>query len=173
KDRIDNLTGVIFARDILDVPDTLANIGQFIRKAVFVPELKRADDLLISFQKTRDSIAIVVDEYGGSVGIITLEDILEEVVGEIRDEYDSETGQFVRLGKNRFLVNAAMEIEHANEKMNLNLPKEDYETIGGFLLKQMGKIPKKGETIIYKNIKYTIMQSNNRTIKEILIETQD
>ena len=170
KDRIDNLTGVIFARDLLDAPDIPAKIGQFMRKAVFVPELKRADDLLISFQKTHDSIAIVVDEYGGAVGIISLEDILEEVVGEIRDEYDSETGQFVSLGKNRFLVNAAMEIEHANEKMNLNLPKEDYETIGGFLLKQMGKIPKKGEIIIYKNVKYTIMQSSNRAINEILIE---
>ena len=170
KDRIDNLTGVIFARDLLDVPDTLAKIGQFMRKAVFVPELKRADDLLLSFQKTHDSIAIVVDEYGGAVGIITLEDILEEVVGEIRDEYDMETGQFVRLGENRFLVNAAMEIERANEKMNLNLPKEDYETIGGFLLKQMGKIPKKGETLIYKNVKYTVMQSSNRAINQILVE---
>ncbi|MEA3416798.1 MAG: hemolysin family protein [Thermodesulfobacteriota bacterium] len=170
KDRIDNLTGVIFARDLLDVPDTLTKIGQVMRKAVFVPELKRADDLLLSFQKTHDSIAIVVDEYGGAVGIITLEDILEEIVGEIRDEYDMETGQFVNLGKNRFLVNAAMEIERANEKMNLNLPKEDYETIGGFLLKQIGKIPKKGETLIYKNVKYTVMQSSNRTINEILVE---
>ncbi len=170
KDRIDNLTGVIFARDLLDVPDILAKIGQFMRKAVFVPELKRADDLLVLFQKTHDSIAIVVDEYGGAVGIITLEDILEEVVGEIRDEYDSERGQFVSLGENRFLVNAAMEIEHANEKMNLNLPKEDYETIGGFLLKQMGKIPKKGETLIYKNVKYTVMQSSNRAINQILVE---
>lgn len=173
KDRIDNLTGVIFARDLLDVPDILAKTGQFMRKAVFMPELKRADDLLLWFQKTHNSIAIVVDEYGGSVGIITLEDILEEVVGEIRDEYDSETGQFVSLGKNRFLVNAAMEIEHANEKMNLNLPKEDYETIGGFLLKQTGKIPKKGETIIYKNVKYTVMQSSNRAINKILVEKVD
>ncbi|MDO9566501.1 MAG: hemolysin family protein [Candidatus Desulfaltia sp.] len=173
KDRIDNLTGIIFAKDLLDIdtPDTLKKIGQFMRQGVFVPEFKRAGDLLISFQKTHDSIAIVVDEYGGAVGIITLEDILEEVVGEIRDEYDIEKGQFVRLGKNRFLVNAAMEIKHANRKMNINLPKEDYETIGGFLLKQTGKIPKKGETIIYKNIKYTVMQSSKRTIKEILIET--
>ena len=170
KDRIDNLTGVIFARDLLDASDTLAKIGQFMRKAVFVPELKRADDLLLSFQKTHDSIAIVVDEYGGAVGIITLEDILEEVVGEIRDEYDSERGQFVSLGENRSLVNAAMEIEHANEKMNLDLPKEDYETIGGFLLKQMGKIPKKGEALIYKNVKYTVMQSSNRAINQILVE---
>ena len=170
KDRIDNLTGVIFARDLLDVPDTLTKIGQFMRKAVFVPELKRADDLLISFQKTHDSIAIVVDEYGGAVGIITLEDILEEVVGEIRDEYDSETGQFVSLGKNRFLVNSTMEIEKINERLELNLPKEDYETIGGFLLKRMGKIPQKGEIIIYKNVKYTIMESSNRAINQILVE---
>ncbi|MCK4467584.1 MAG: hypothetical protein KAU60_04450, partial [Desulfobacterales bacterium] len=77
-----------------------------------------------------------------------------------------------RLGENRFLVNAAMEIEHANEKMDLNLPKEDYETIGGFLLKQMGKIPKKGETLIYRNIKFTIGLADKRSIHEVIVDIE-
>ena len=170
KERIDNLTGTIHAKDLLDVHDIQMHIGQYIRKPIYVPEFKRADELLILFQKTRNSIAIVVDEYGGSAGVITIEDILEEVVGEIRDEYDMETRQLVMLGKNRFLVKAVMEIESANEKMNLNLPKEDYETIGGFLLKHLGKIPRKGETFTYKNIKFTVTQSSKKTIREIIIE---
>jgi len=170
KERIDNLTGTIYAKDLLDVHDIQMHIGQYIRKPIYVPEFKRADKLLVLFQKTRNSIAIVVDEYGGAAGIITIEDILEEVVGEIRDEYDMETGQLVMLDKNRFLVKAGMEIESANEKMNLNLPKEDYETIGGFLLKQLGKIPQKGETFTYRNIKFTVVQSGKRAIREIIVE---
>lgn len=173
KERIDNVIGVIYAPDLLGLSDSREEIGRFIREAPFVPELKRADDLLVSFQKTRNSIAIVVDEYGGSVGIITIEDILEEVVGEIRDEYDHEVRQPVRIGKNRFLVNARTEIEEINERLELNLPKEDYETIGGFLLKRMGKIPQKGETFIYRNIKFTISLSDKRSIHEIIVETLD
>jgi len=135
-----------------------------------MPELKRVDDLLISFQKSHDSIAIVVDEYGGSVGIITIEDILEEVVGDIRDEYDKEISKIIKLNDNKFLINARMEIEDINEQLNINLPKEDYETIGGFLLKHMGKIPKKGDKFIYKNIKFTIMLSSKKSIHEIVVE---
>jgi len=170
KNRIDDFTGIIFARDLLDAQDISAKINGFMRDVIFVPELKKADELLIFFQKTHNSIAIAVDEYGGSVGIITLEDILEEVVGEIRDEHDSEPGQFVRLDKNRFLVNARMEIRNVNEIMNLNLPKNNYETIGGFLLKKMGKIPKNKETILYKNVKYTVVQSSKKAINKILVE---
>jgi putative hemolysin len=104
------------------------------------------------------------------VGIITIEDIIEEVVGEINDEYDDDTKQFIRLGENKFLVNARMEIEHANEIMNLRIPKEDYETIGGFLLKQMGKIPGKGETVMFDNVRFTIRSSGKKSIHTIIVE---
>jgi len=173
KDRIDNLAGIIHFLDLLHAHDSKAKIEQFIRKVPIVPELKRIDDLLLSFQKSHNSIAIVVDEYGGSVGIITIEDILEEVVGDIRDEYDRELSKIIKLNDNKFIVNARMEIEDINEQLKLNLPKEDYETIGGFLLKYMGKIPQKGEKFIYKNIKFTIMLSSKRSIHEIVMDIED
>ena len=170
KDRIDNFTGIIHFLDLLHAHDSKAKIEQFIRKVPIIPELKRVDDLLISFQKSHNSIAIVVDEYGGSVGIITIEDILEEVVGDIRDEYDKEISKIIKLNDNKFLINARMEIEDVNEQLKINLPKENYETIGGFLLKHMGKIPQKGEKFIYKNIKFTIILSSKKSIHEIVVE---
>ena len=170
KGRIDNLIGIIQPFDLIHITDGNAPIGPFIREVPYVPELKKAHDLLVLLQKTRNSIAIALDEYGGTVGIITIEDILEEVVGEINDEYDDDSKQFVRLGGNKFLVNARMEIEHANEMMNLRITKEDYETIGGFLLKQMGKIPRKGESILFDNIRFTIRSSSKKSIHTVIVE---
>jgi len=169
KDRIDNLVGVIHAFDLIGVTDPSLPIKHCIKNVPFVPELKRADDLLVFFQKERESIAIVVDEYGGAVGVVTIEDLLEEVVGEISDEHDQDKKNLARLGNNIFLVNACMEVEDVNERLNLQIPKEDYETIGGFILKQMGKIPVKGETLRYKNIIFTIKCADKRSIKEIII----
>jgi CBS domain containing-hemolysin-like protein len=170
KGRIDNLIGIINPFDLVHITDENAPIIPFIREVPFVPESKKAHDLLVLLQKTKNSIAIALDEYGGSVGIITIEDIIEEVVGEINDEYDDETKQFTRLGENKFLVNARMEIEHANEIMNLRIPKEDYETIGGFLLKQMGKIPGKGEYVLFENTKFTVRSSGKKSIHTIIVE---
>lgn len=170
KNRIDNLIGIIHVLDLLHAHDSKVKIEQFIRKVPIEPELKRVDDLLLLFQKSHNSIAIIVDEYGGSTGIITIEDILEEVVGEIHDEYDKEISKIIKLNNNKFIVNARMEIEDINDQLKLNLPKEDYETIGGFLLKHMGKIPQKGEKFLYKNIKFTIMLSSKRSIHEIVVE---
>jgi putative hemolysin len=172
KGRIDNLIGIIHPFDLINIADENAPIGPFIREVPFVPESKKAHDLLVMLQKTKNSIAIALDEYGGTVGIITIEDILEEVLGEINDEYDDDTKQFVRLGENRFLVNARMEIEHANEIMNLTIPKEDYETIGGFLLKQLGKIPRKGESVLFDNTRFTIRSSGKKSIHTVIVEIQ-
>ncbi len=170
KGRIDNLVGIIHPFDLIHMTDENAPIVQFIREVPFVPESKKAHDLLVLLQKTKNSIAIALDEYGGTVGIITIEDILEEVVGEINDEYDDDTKQFVRLGENKFLVKARMEIEHANEIMKLKIPKEDYETIGGFLLKQLGKIPRKGESLLFDNIRFTIRSSGKKSINTVIVE---
>ncbi|WP_435550144.1 hemolysin family protein [Desulfobacterium sp. N47] len=173
KSRIDNLIGIIHPIDLIHIKDIDAAINPFIREVPYVPESTKAHDLLTLLQRTRNSIAIVLDEYGGTVGIITIEDILEEVVGEINDEYDDDKKQFIRFEENKFLVNARMEIENANEIMNIDIPKEDYETIGGFLLKLMGKIPKKGETVIYKDIKFTVRSSGKKSIHSIIVEIVD
>ncbi len=169
KNRVDNLIGIIHAFDLIGLQDTSSPIKSLIKTVPFVPELKRTDDLLVSFQNSKDSIAIVVDEYGGAVGVITIEDILEEVVGEIFDEHDQDIKQLSRIDNNIFLVKAGMEIEDLNDRLKLSLPKEDYETIGGFLLKHMGKIPAIGETFKYKHIMFTIKRASARSIHEIII----
>ena len=169
QDRVDNLIGIVHAFDLIDINKDL-KIRKIVRKVPFVSELQRAEEVLISLQKNRDSIAVVVDEYGGCVGIITIEDILEEVVGEIMDEYDVQEGGIIRLDKNRFLINADIEIEFFNEKFKLNIPKYDYETIGGFLLKNMGRIPFQGESFNYNNLEFYIHRAGRKSIKKVVVK---
>jgi putative hemolysin len=115
----------------------------------------------------------VVNEYGGTIGMVTIEDILEEVVGEIYDEYDKEEHFFVRTGKNRYLVNARMEIDELNDHLRLELPKEDYETVAGFLLKHMERIPRVGEHYQFENMEFAITKADRRSIKEVSITIAD
>lgn len=171
--RIDNLVGVVHAFDLLEAADGKSPIEPLIREIPFIPEFKRADDLLLSLQKTRNSMAIVVDEYGGAVGIVTVEDILEEVVGEIHDEYDRFVKQLIRIERNRYLVNARIEVEIINERLNLGLPEGDYETLGGFLLHYMGRIPRQGETFRYGNATFTIRSASKRAIHQVIIELSE
>jgi len=170
QDRVDNLIGIVHAFDLIDINGKDLKIRKIVRNVPFVSELQRAEEVLISLQKNRDSIAVVVDEYGGCVGIITIEDILEEVVGEIMDEYDVKEGGIIRLDKNRFLINADIEIEFFNEKFKLNIPKYDYETIGGFLLKNMGKIPFQGESFNYNNLEFYIHRAGRKSIKKVVVK---
>lgn len=169
KNRIDNLTGIIHALDILNT-DHKTPVQNVIREVPFVPELKKTGDLLIYLQKSKQSIAIVVDEYGGAAGIITVEDILEEVVGEIRDEYDLDIKEIVMISSTTYKVKAGIEIDDLNEKLPLSLPKDNYETLAGFLLKYMGRIPRKGETFTYHQILFTIAAVSKRAIHEVIIE---
>jgi CBS domain containing-hemolysin-like protein len=169
-ERIDNLIGIIHALDILDIVDHQRPVKPFIREVPFVPELKKTGDLLIFLQKSRNSIAIVVDEYGGVAGIITIEDILEEVVGEIRDEYHSERTDIVEITSNQFKVRAGVEIDYLNDRLKIQIPKDNYETLGGFLLKQMGKVPREGESYRFENMGFTIVSSSRRAIHQVIIE---
>lgn len=171
--RIDNIIGIVHTFDLIDLTNKETPIEPYTKEAPYVPELQRADSLLIFLQKTRNSMAVVVDEYGGAVGIITIEDILEEVVGEISDEYDRKVRQLIKLDNNRFLSNARIEIDTINEYLKIDLPKEDYETLGGFLLKRMGRVPQSGESYSFKNLKFTIKRSSKRSILEVLVQISE
>ena len=169
-DRIDNIIGIVSSFDLLGAPQTKHSLKSLIRMVPFVPESKPIDELLIELQKKRTHLAIAVDEYGGTVGIITIEDILEEIVGEIKDEYDTAKRAYRKIGWNRYRVNARMEIDQIREEISLSLPDGDYETLGGFLLVQFEHIPKPGETVTYKNYTFTIESSDERSIGEVRIK---
>lgn len=169
KDRIHDLTGVVRAFDILSVTDPQTPIEPFVREVPYVPEMKKLEDLLLFLQKQRKSMAIVVDEYGGTTGIITVKDILKEVVGDIRDENDPEDRNVVRLGKNKFKVNARTEIDVLNDQLHLNIPRDSYETLGGFILKQMGRIPKPGEHFVWNDVTIRVSQAGKRSVNEAII----
>jgi len=142
---IDNIIGVVLAKDLFKFPNSLDEI---ISEVKHYPETKKAFDLLQVFRATHSSIAIVIDEYGGTAGLVTLEDLVEELFGEIYDEFDlDEEKQFVDLGDDTYLINARAEIDELNEKFGLNMRDGDYTTLGGFILHELGHIPKTGESV--------------------------
>jgi len=168
-----NIIGIVHAFDLLTAQQKTQSLKDIMRPAPYVPNTAPVDELLKQLRTKGNSIAIVVDEYGGTIGIVTIEDILEEVVGEIYDEYDKEEHFFVKIGKNKYLVNARMEIDELNDHLKLQLPKDDYETVGGFLLKHMEKIPRIGETFQFANLKFIITEADKRSIKKVSITIRD
>ncbi len=170
--RIDNIIGVLHSFDLLGEMDTSQSIKKFIHPARYAPESKRADQLLVEMQQLGIHMVVVVDEYGGAVGIITLEDLLEEVVGEIEDEFAIDISQFKKLREGVYLVNARMEIEALNENLGLNLPSGNYHTLGGFLIKQAGDLPHNGERIRYHNLLFIIRNADLRAIKEVEVHVE-
>lgn len=174
EDNIDNIVGLVYAKDLL--PEIGKNPEDFrlrekIRKAYFVPETKPLRSLLHEFQNQKLHIAVVLDEYGGTAGIVTLEDILEELVGEIADEYEeTPTQPAKKIDENTIEADARTSVDDLNDEFQLDLPEEDdYETIGGFVFSRLGYIPKTGETFDYKNIKFEVTSAEARKIKRIKI----
>ena len=142
-----------------------------MRKAYFVPETKPLRTLLHEFQNQKLHIAVVLDEYGGTAGIVTLEDIIEELVGEIADEYEETPPKPVKkIDQNTIEADARTYVDDLNDQFELNLPEdEDYDTIGGFVFSHLGYIPKTGESFEYENLKFTIASAEARRIKRVKI----
>jgi len=172
---IDNIIGLVYAKDLLG--EIGKDPAQFklrdtIREAYFVPETKLLRVLLHEFQNQKLHIAVVLDEYGGTAGIVTLEDILEELVGEITDEYEEIPPEPIRrIDADTVEVDARTYIDDVNDEFELNLPEEeDYDTIGGFVFSRLGYIPKTGEVFDHENLKFTITAAETRRIKRIKIQ---
>ena len=165
--RIDNLIGVLHDFDLLGEAGPDRPIREFMRSVTYVPELKKIDRLLSEMQRQGIHLAAVVDEYGGAVGIVTIEDLLEEIVGEISDEFDQEVAPFKKLGEDHYLISAKTEIKALNETLHLELPTGDYETLAGFLISELGDLPRAGEQLQYRNLKFTVRQAEARAVKEV------
>jgi CBS domain containing-hemolysin-like protein len=169
EERESNVVGVVAAMDILSRGTEAATIGELARQPYFVPETKRIDDLLREMQRHRIHMAIVVDEYGGSTGIVTLEDIVEEIVGEIQDEHDRTPASVERLPDGSYLVAGRTNIDELNEALDWSLPKQDYETVAGLVLATLGRIPRVGEELQIPGYSITVMEADARRIVAVKI----
>jgi putative hemolysin len=172
---IDSIVGMLYAKDLLSLigrNPAPFNLREIMRKPYFVPESKSLRDLLHDFQTSKLHIAIILDEYGGTAGLISIEDILEELVGEITDEYeDSAPETFKKIDENSVDVDARTNIEDVNSELEIELPEEeDYETLGGFVFSHLGYIPKTGESFEYKDLKLTITQAEPRSVRRVKIQ---
>lgn len=154
KNNIDSITGIVHVKDLFleeVCGEEITNLSQFARKAYFIPETKKIDELLREFKRDKNHMAIVVDEYGGTAGLVTLEDILEEIVGEIQDEYDMEVPPIQRLDDRTYRVDANVSIENLNEELGTQITEKGFETVGGLIYDLVGSVPEEGKVIEYKS----------------------
>lgn len=157
EDDLDNIKGFILAKDLFSNPIQIRDI---IRETQFYPETKKSLEILNEFLTNNDSIAVVVDEFGGTAGIVTMEDIIEELFGDINDEYDVEEVVCRKISKDSYIISGKVEIDHINEKYKLNIPVGDYETIAGFIIDKIGHIPRANETLKINNYLFLIIRAD-------------
>jgi CBS domain containing-hemolysin-like protein len=168
---LDNISGFVFVKDLvaLDMSDETRAITPLMRPAVIVPESKRVPELLKQFQRQQTQIAVVVDEYGGTAGIVTIEDLLEEIVGEIRDEYDVETEPIVEEGRGRFVFKGKVDIDEVASRLNVQIAREGFETVGGYLLTHLGRVPAVGERLDVDGLHVEVLDVERRRISKVRI----
>mgnify|MGYP001817159059 CR=1 FL=1 len=168
------VVGILLAKDLLqycsgDAPRF--KMRDIVRSAVFVPESKRLNVLLREFRASRNHMAIVIDEYGNAAGLVTIEDVLEQIVGEIEDEYDFDEGAFIlRRGPNKYTVKAHTTIEDFNEYFDVHFDHSDYDTIGGLTVNAFGHLPERGESVIAEGFRFTVVRADSRKVRLLDVE---
>ena len=169
----DNIIGILLAKDLLRYyAGEEFEVRDMLRPAVFVPESKRLNVLLRDFRSNRNHIALVVDEYGGVCGMVTIEDVLEQIVGEIEDEYDFDEDEdnIISVGKGSWRIKAATEIADFNTVLGSEFSDEEYDTVGGLVLKAAGQLPKRGERITLGDMIFTVLRVDSRRLYSLLVE---
>jgi putative hemolysin len=171
EETIDNILGVVYTKDLLRVwreGNQISSLRALIRPAYFVPEAKKVDELLAEMQASRVHMAVVVDEYGGVSGVVTLEDIVEEIVGEIQDEYDqAEELPYQKISDDEYIFQGRVDVDDFNEVMGSYLPRDEADTIGGFIYNRFGQVPNAGEKIEVDNLLLTVEQVTGRRIRKV------
>jgi CBS domain containing-hemolysin-like protein len=171
--KIDNIIGIVYAKDLLKFwgkDEEVIPLEKVMREPYFIPETKRLEELLKEFKRKRVHMAIVVDEYGGLSGLVTIEDLIEEVFGEIEDEYDQRAeGRIIRLGDGSISVDAKLEIEELESYFDFEIQKENFETVGGFIFHLLGRVPKVGERVDFGDLRMTIESTDARRIERVKI----
>jgi CBS domain containing-hemolysin-like protein len=170
EESIDNIIGILYVKDLLKyvLKDSSGKmkLADIVRPAYFIPESKMISELFEEIREKKNHFAVVLDEYGGTSGIVTAEDIIEEIVGEIEDEFDASEGdKIVPIGPGQAKVDARIDIEELNEEMGLSIPEDgDFESLGGFLASEMGKIPQSKDTLEYENAVFRVLTGTKRKI---------
>src|SRR5690554_1486592 len=164
EDDRDNIVGILLAKDLLlSINNPQLDLRPLVRPAVFVPETKRLNVLLRDFRSSRNHLAIVIDEHGGTAGLVTMEDVLEQIVGEIEDEYDEDAEKTIfQTGGNSWRAMGITEIETFNKTFDTNLPDDDYDTVGGWLAAELGRIPRRGDSISHAGLNITVVGADAR-----------
>jgi putative hemolysin len=169
--RIFNIIGVVHVLDLLEAPDLERPVTDVMRPVSYFPEATPLDEILLAMQQTGENLAVVVDEYGGAAGILTVEDVVEEVVGEIDDEYDAREDPVTIINARRMVVAGSAPIAELNERFGLRLPEEEeYATIGGLVVERLGHIPKPGEQLKAGDVTLTVTRSDARAVRELTLE---
>ena len=173
---LDNIKGIIYIKDLLKyigkaIPKTL-KISSLMREAYFVPESKRCSDLFEEMTEKRLQMVIVADEYGGVAGLVTIEDLLESIVGSMQDEYDNEDEEVEQLNETVFTIDGITDIEEVNEQLDIRLPEGEYDTIGGFIMSEIGRIPSPDETVAVEaeGFMFTVIEMDERRIERVRAE---
>jgi CBS domain containing-hemolysin-like protein len=175
KESLDNIAGFVFIKDLvlLGATDDARSIASLVRPAVVVPETKRVPELLKQFQRQQTQCAIVVDEYGGTAGLVTIEDLLEEIVGEIRDEYDVETEPVVDEGHGRFVFSGKVDVDEVAQRLDVHIEREGFETVGGYLLSHLGRVPVVGERFDIDELTVEVLDAERRRINKVRITKRE
>ncbi len=174
-DKLDNIIGILLAKDLLPLSKAKQghskfNIKDLIRPAIFVPESKRLNVLLKEFRENRNHMAIVIDEYGGVSGVVTIEDVLEQIVGEIEDEYDVDDESYIKqFDDENYVIKAFTPIDEFNEYFNTELSDNEFDTIGGIVLQRFGRIPERNEDITIEPFRFTVLNADSRQIRLLKI----
>jgi magnesium and cobalt transporter len=168
---VDNVVGVLYVKDLIHAFSVHENVDleRIIRKAYFVPESKRIDSLLREFKRRHLHIAIAIDEYGGISGIVTMEDIIEEIVGDIQDEFDNEREDILSLGNNIWLCDARVDLDDLNEIIGSSFPTEEFDSLGGFVFDLFGKVPVKYEKVFWNDYDFIVQDMEGHRINMIKV----
>jgi putative hemolysin len=174
RDDLDNILGIVFVKDMVGLPPGAEPpLTTLMRSAYFVPESKRASELLKEMQRRRVQMAVVVDEYGGTAGLVTVEDLLEEIVGEIRDEYDDESETVTDEGDGRFVFSGKVSVDEVHDRLGVEIEREGFETVGGFLLAHLGRMPYVGETFDVGDLTFEVLEVERRRITKVRVRRSD
>lgn len=171
----DNVIGIINIKDLLLIEhEKKFCLRDYLREPLYTYEYKKTAELMVELRKTQNNIAIVLDEYGATAGLITLEDMLEEIVGEIRDEYDEDEEDLIKkIGPKEYLVEAAMKLDDLNDQLGLKLESEDYDSIGGFIIGLLDHLPEEGEEVTFDNLKFVVEKVDRNRIESVHLYIMD